>query len=206
METALESAPTLHTFEGVGSTGHRRATAREWRRFMSPKVSDIFSVPSMKIASVKEEDHDEDIKRILKDVEQLGTAQMSWKERKEWEESKMIAAGGKPPKSHKMPIAMGLAIKKKRQRKEEEQQIPGTKKKLEAKKKPRSEDRGLRLSEGKFKGGILYVKPSSEKPREEDFRGGKVHDRLFNETAGLSKKPGKSRKKDKGKKGKKRRR
>lgn len=83
------------------------------------------------------------------------------------------------------------------------------KKTPEARKKPRTEDRGLRASEGKFKGGVLYVKPASQKPKEDDFRGGRISDRLFNEggtkCSGKPRKKGKE-KKGKGKKGKKRRR
>lgn len=86
-------------------------------------MSDVFRDPSKVVVTGKEEEEEAELKSILKDVEQLGelslyaqvtrllanlegtwslnvffmsgASQMSWKERKNWEERKLIAAGGK---------------------------------------------------------------------------------------------------------------
>lgn len=62
-----------------------------------------------------------------------------------------------------------------------------------------NEDKGLRPSEGKFKGGVLYVqKPEAKAVRGEKHGRDRALDRVFNE--GGSKRTGKG-KKGKGKKG-----
>ncbi|KAI5054441.1 hypothetical protein GOP47_0030660, partial [Adiantum capillus-veneris] len=88
----------------------------------SPRVSNTLSnVSSQRSVSMDNEEklQKEEFDKIFKEVEQLGTSQMSWKKRKEIETQKMIALGSKPKKGQKMPIAVGRNIKRKRDRLEE---------------------------------------------------------------------------------------
>ncbi|KAH6557579.1 hypothetical protein KP509_1Z106300 [Ceratopteris richardii] len=105
---------------------------------------------------------------------------MSWKKRKEIEVQKRVALGAKPEKGHRMPISMGLSIKRKRERLEEQKLQEDfalgriTKKWKKDTEKQTASDRGLKTSEGLFRGGVLYVKPLPQK-REEKFQPSRGH-------------------------------
>lgn len=149
----------------------------------------------------------QEFRQILEEVQKLGTSQLSWKERKELESKKLVALGSKPAKSFKMPISMGLAIKRKREKLDTERMeqdilagfLPAKRKKKTPLRES-NDDKGLRLSEGKFRGGVLYVQKPEAKAAGSGKRGrDRLLDKVFDEGGG-SKKAGKS-KKGKGKKG-----
>eukprot|EP00250_Pteridium_aquilinum_P021590 c25169_g1_i1 orf=589-1185(-) len=158
------------------STRSHKANAKEWRLFMSPRVSNTLSnmaaQQSVSMDNV-ERLHKKEFDKIFKEVEQLGTSQMSWKKRKTIEMQKMIELGAKPEKGHRMPIEMGRNINRKRERLEElrlqEELALGrlsAKREKKSIEKPNASSRGLKASEGVFKGGVLYVKPLVTKKEE----------------------------------------
>lgn len=163
----------------------RKANAKEWRLFMSPRVSDTLSqVATQRSSSMDNEErlHKQEFEKIFKEVEQLGTSQMSWKKRKAIETQKIIALGAKPKKGHKMPIAMGRNIKRKREKLEEQKLqedmalgLRSAKREKKMVEKPHATNLGLKASEGIFKGGVLYVKPLVTKKAEDEVREGKYH-------------------------------
>lgn len=143
---------------------------------MSPRVSNTLSnVTAQQSVSMDNEErlHKKEFDKIFKEVEQLGTSQMSWKKRKGIEMQKMIELGAKPEKGHRMPIDMGRNIKRKRERLEEQKlqeelalgRLSGKREKKSIE-KPSASSRGLKASEGVFKGGVLYVKPLATKNEE----------------------------------------
>ncbi|KAL2650290.1 hypothetical protein R1flu_018418 [Riccia fluitans] len=149
-----------------------------------------------------------EFKQILREVEALGNSQLDWKGRKALEQKKAEALGAKPKKGWKTPIRLGLNIKRKREEaeaKKEEELLAGlrpNKSRKTAPQRERTEDRGLMASEGRFKGGVLYVKPLVKAPVETKRRGGdRSLDRVLE--SGNGKKGKKGRGKGKGKGGKK---
>eukprot|EP00249_Psilotum_nudum_P006283 c19609_g1_i1 orf=102-761(+) len=151
---------------GTSKERWHRATAKDWKLFMSPRVSDTLKQVTPRRLTNDGDVFQEQFRKIYKEVELLGTSQMSWKEKKALEEKKMVALGAKPEKGHKTPFIMGLNIKRKREKLEQQklQQdiFAGLYPCKRGKKicdKRTSEDRGIKASEGIFKGGVLYVKP-----------------------------------------------
>eukprot|EP01018_Ginkgo_biloba_P031674 Gb_23422 [translate_table: standard] len=144
----------------------------------------MFRKPCTRKFSEQMHSHEEEevFKTIFKEVEQLGTAQMTWKQRKVVEKQKVLALGGKAPKNIRMPIEMGKKIRKKRdhleQTRMQEEVVLGRPAKRANKTDDRhkTEDRGLKASEGIFKNGVLHVKPlvkNVEKCDESVYRIGK---------------------------------
>ncbi|BBM97716.1 hypothetical protein MPTK1_1g07820 [Marchantia polymorpha subsp. ruderalis] len=152
-----------------------------------------------------DEDERREFKKILKEVEELGTSQLEWKERKALEQKKLLTLGAKPKKSWKMPISMGLSVKRKREQAESdkvEELLAGLRPNKSRRKPPpprdSTEDKGLQASEGKFRGGVLYVKPLVKAPVETKRRGGdRSLDRVFSD--GKGRKGGGKKGKGKGK-------
>ncbi|WJX26041.1 hypothetical protein P8452_15020 [Trifolium repens] len=116
-------------------------------------------------------DDEMDIRKIMKDVENFSNSHMTWKERKKIEDRKVVSLGGKPLKNQRLPLSVARPMMKKQKQREEkmlqERMILGrfggklggsssSSKKPVGKHKP--EDRGLKLSEGRFRNGILDVK------------------------------------------------
>ncbi|KAF3433233.1 hypothetical protein FNV43_RR24335 [Rhamnella rubrinervis] len=109
-----------------------------------------------------------DMKTILKDIEHLSSSHMTWKERKEFENKKVVSLGGKPQKGQRLPLSVAKVQMKKRKEREEkmlkESMILGRfigkpnvgSKKFVGKRRP--EDNVLKASEGYFRNGILDVK------------------------------------------------
>uniref|UniRef100_A0A0D6QWM7 Uncharacterized protein n=1 Tax=Araucaria cunninghamii TaxID=56994 RepID=A0A0D6QWM7_ARACU len=174
----LKSDPqVVYDSSTVTRKSHSRASASEWRNFMSSNPSDIFKeTQSHRLPKQVHADEEKDIfNKIFKEVEELGVAQMPWKERKAVEKEKVLALGGKPSKNYRLPISEGKLIKKKRERVEQEkikneeiflgQAAKHTKK---GDKIRRPEDRGLMASEGIFKHGILHVKPQRNRDEKND--------------------------------------
>ncbi|GMY15990.1 methionine--tRNA ligase, cytoplasmic [Fagus crenata] len=134
-------------------------------------------------------DEEMDFKSILKDIELFSSSHMTWKERKEVENRKVVALGGKPPKKQRLPLSVARPMMKKQKEREqkmlEERLIlgrfggksGGSAKRSIGRRKP--EDRVLKTSEGHFRNGVLDVKhllhsaPSRESAappsRESDF-------------------------------------
>ncbi|XP_031114837.1 uncharacterized protein LOC116018926 [Ipomoea triloba] len=140
----------------------------------------------------KDEGQKLDFKSILKDLEFLGSAHMTWKERKDLENKKVVSLGGKPPKKQRLPLSVARVMMKKqkeRDQKELEESLilkrfgvnyGSSSRRVSQRRNP--EDRVLKSSEGHFRNGVLDVKhllkPSaSTSPDEKQFaphnKGGK---------------------------------
>ncbi|KAK2354399.1 axoneme-associated protein MST101(2) protein [Trifolium repens] len=120
---------------------------------------------------INKQEDEMDIRKIMKDVENFSNSHMTWKERKKIEDRKVVSLGGKPLKNQRLPLSVARPMMKKQKQREEkmlqERMILGrfggkiggsssSSKKSTGKHKP--EDRGLKLSEGRFRNGILDVK------------------------------------------------
>ncbi|XP_009629745.1 uncharacterized protein [Nicotiana tomentosiformis] len=109
-----------------------------------------------------------DFKSILKEVEYLGSAHMTWKEKKELENKKIVSLGGKPQKKQRLPLSVARVMMKKQKEREEKIQeenlILGrfggnsgsSSRKAAGRRRP--EDRVLKSTEGHFRNGVLDVK------------------------------------------------
>ncbi|XP_011011635.1 PREDICTED: uncharacterized protein LOC105116125 [Populus euphratica] len=117
-----------------------------------------------------DKDQEWDIKKIMKDIEFFSASHMTWKERKELENHKVLSLGGKPPKKQRLPLSVArVQMKKQKEReqkmlemREQENMVlgrfgggSGARRTVE---KRKLEDRVLRSTEGHFKNGILDVK------------------------------------------------
>ncbi|GAB2246167.1 hypothetical protein Droror1_Dr00001660 [Drosera rotundifolia] len=108
---------------------------------------------------------DWDIKKIRKDIEFLGSPFMTWKERKDLENKKVVSLGGKPPKKQRLPLSVARAVMKNQKKRVEKVLIENpllarlggrnTKQTVDRRK---PEDSVLRSSEGNFRNGVLDVK------------------------------------------------
>ncbi|PQQ20976.1 phosphatidylinositol N-acetylglucosaminyltransferase subunit C [Prunus yedoensis var. nudiflora] len=109
-----------------------------------------------------------DMRKISKQIELLGSSHMTWKQRKELENRKVISLGGKPPKKQRLPLSIAKVVmknQKEREKKLLEQNMVlgrfggnfsgGSKRSME---KQRPENRVLKASEGRFRNGVLDVK------------------------------------------------
>ncbi|KAG2670980.1 hypothetical protein I3760_14G111900 [Carya illinoinensis] len=113
-------------------------------------------------------DEEMDFKKIMKDIELFSSSHMTWKERKEIENRKIVALGGKPPKKQRLPLSVARPMMKKQKEREEKMlqerlilakfggKHVGSAKGFVGRRKP--EDRVLKASEGHFRNGILDVK------------------------------------------------
>ncbi|KAB1227488.1 hypothetical protein CJ030_MR1G010276 [Morella rubra] len=98
----------------------------------------------------------------------LRLSNMTWKERKEVENRKVVDLGGKPPKKQRLPLSVARPMMKKQKEREqkmlEERLIlgkfggkhGGNAKRSVGRRKP--EERVLKASEGHFRNGVLDVK------------------------------------------------
>eukprot|EP00262_Sarcandra_glabra_P021522 TRINITY_DN9164_c0_g1_i1.p1 TRINITY_DN9164_c0_g1~~TRINITY_DN9164_c0_g1_i1.p1 ORF type:complete len:211 (-),score=43.71 TRINITY_DN9164_c0_g1_i1:208-840(-) len=143
------------------------ASAIERSNFMSSNLRDMYRKPKSaeSVDQLGYEDEELDIRKILKDVEYLGSSHMTWKERKELENRNVVRLGGKPPKKQRLPLSVAKVTMKKRQQREqkalEEDLVTGRYGKYannKAEKKRKAEDRVLKASEGIFRKGVLNVK------------------------------------------------
>ncbi|KAG6389062.1 hypothetical protein SASPL_150521 [Salvia splendens] len=107
-----------------------------------------------------------DIKSILKDIEFLGSSHMTWKQKKDLENKKVVSLGGKPPKKQRLPLSVAKVSMKNQKDREEKllQEVP--------ERKP-AEDRILKSMQGDFRKGVLNVghllKPSA--PEASNYKG-----------------------------------
>ncbi|KAJ9184296.1 hypothetical protein P3X46_004037 [Hevea brasiliensis] len=125
-------------------------------------------------------DRDWDFRKLMKDIEFLGASHMTWKERKELENRKVVSLGGKPPKKQRLPLSVAR-VQMKKQKEREEKMLQeniilgrfggklggGAKRSME---KRKQENGVLRSSEGYFRNGVLDVKhmlnPASSKDND----------------------------------------
>ncbi|KAJ8548208.1 hypothetical protein K7X08_030677 [Anisodus acutangulus] len=151
-----------------------------------------------------------DFKSILKEVEYLGSAHMTWREKKELENKKVVSLGGKPQKKQRLPLSVARVMMKKQKEREEKMQeenlILGrfggnnasSSRKAAGRRRP--EDRVLKSTEGHFRNGVLDVKellkPSSA-PKAASFDA----KQSFSSGKGKKKKGGKKNKGNKNKGG-----
>ncbi|KAM6599153.1 hypothetical protein CsatA_018762 [Cannabis sativa] len=115
--------------------------------------------------SKRDEGKDEriDLKNIMKDIELLGYSHMTWKEKKEFENRKVVSLGGKPSKQQRLPLS--VAKPKMKKQKEREQKMLQERlilgrfggKRSDVKRR-RPDDRVLKSSQGVFRKGVLDVK------------------------------------------------
>ncbi|KAL3515417.1 hypothetical protein ACH5RR_022319 [Cinchona calisaya] len=108
-----------------------------------------------------------DFKSIMKDIEFLGSSHVTWKEKKELENKKVVSLGGKPPKRQRLPLSVArVSMKKQKDREEkilQENLILGrfsSNHGRDAKRADRrkTENRVLKSTEGHFRNGVLDVK------------------------------------------------
>ncbi|KAL8156722.1 uncharacterized protein LOC141700122 [Apium graveolens] len=128
-----------------------------------------------------------DIRSIMKDIESfVSKKHMTWKERKELENKKVVSLGGKPVKKQRLPLSVALVQMKKQKEREQKtlqesailgrfgSRFNGENKRSVDKRKP--EDRVLKSTVGNFRNGILDVKhmlkPAPSASRGGEFRGG----------------------------------
>ncbi|KAF9593323.1 hypothetical protein IFM89_021492 [Coptis chinensis] len=147
-----------------------------------------------------------DIRKLLKDIELLGSSRMTWKEKKALENKKVVSLGGKPPKQHRIPLSVARVTMKKQKGKEQKLlqeemllgrsggRVASSSNKVVDKRK--TEDKVLRASEGYFSKGVLDVKHllQHDKIRDNESNTRKMG-------AGKKKKGGKKKGQTKGKKG-----
>lgn len=122
-----------------------------------------------------------DMKSIMKVIESLVPSHMTWRERKELENRKVVALGGKPPKKQRLPLSVArVTMKKQKERDQKTLQEnlilgrfgaklgSGTKKVGEKRKR---EDMVLKSTEGHFRNGVLDVKRLMKQsaPKERDI-------------------------------------
>lgn len=127
-----------------------------------------------------------DIKSILKDIEFLGSSHMTWKQKKDLENKKVVSLGGKPPKKQRLPLSVARVMMKKQKEREEklvqEAAVLGrfganssgsSSSKKAGRRRP--EDRILKSTEGNFRNGVLNVKhllkPSAPRITEDSGSG-----------------------------------
>ncbi|KAI0504724.1 hypothetical protein KFK09_015677 [Dendrobium nobile] len=142
------------------------ASHSEWRSFMSSKVADMYNKTMPRELLINSELEDElDMRKIFKDIERLGSSTLTWKERKMLENKNVVALGGKPTKSHRMPLSVAKPMMKNTKRREEkkmeEEKLLGvfTNRKSYSKvEKRQPEDKVLKATEGYFSKGVLNVK------------------------------------------------
>lgn len=109
-----------------------------------------------------------DFRSIMKEVQLLGSSDMTWKERKDLQNKKVVSLGGKAPKKQRLPLSVARPMMKNQKAREQkmlqeallighcgEQVVKSTKKPME---KRNPECRVLKSSGGRFKNGILDVK------------------------------------------------
>lgn len=150
-----------------------------------------------------------DIKSILKDIEFLGSSHMTWKEKKELENRKVVSLGGKPPKKQRLPLSVARVTMKKQKERDEKMlqessilgrfagKLGGGTKRVEKKRKP--EDKVLKSTVGNFRNGVLDVKDllrTGGAPKDSVGGGGSFSNLGFN--MGNKKKGGKKNKSKKG--------
>ncbi|KAJ4971757.1 hypothetical protein NE237_004856 [Protea cynaroides] len=109
-----------------------------------------------------------DFRKILKDVEYFGSLNMTWKERKQLENRRVVDLGGKPPKKQRIPLNIARCSMKKRKEREEKMLQEGMVLgrfggKLQSSttrvaEKRGAEDRVLKSTVGHFRKGVLNVK------------------------------------------------
>ncbi|KAI3408995.1 uncharacterized protein J3R85_019872 [Psidium guajava] len=111
-----------------------------------------------------------DIKAIMRDVEFVGSSHMTWKERKELENKKVVSLGGKAPKKQRLPLSVARPMMKNRKKRDEKmweenvilQRFGGRSSSWSSTGRPeerrKPEDRVLKSIDGHFKKGILDVK------------------------------------------------
>ncbi|KAK9907838.1 hypothetical protein M0R45_000209 [Rubus argutus] len=155
-----------------------------------------------------------DMREIAKRIELLGSSHMTWKERKELENRKVISLGGKPPKKQRLPLSVARVVMKKQKDREQKLlqentilgrfggKVGGGSKRSAEKRRP--EDWVLKATEGHFKNGVLDVKHLL-RPTPSRNRDAGAHVNFTGEKKGGGKNKGKKSGKNKGKKGGKKR-
>ncbi|KAK8938472.1 hypothetical protein KSP39_PZI011709 [Platanthera zijinensis] len=184
------------------------ASHKEWSSFMSSNVADMYNKTVAKETTRNSDDEDEemDMRKILKEIERLGSSCSTWKERKKLENKNVVALGGKPIKSHRMPLSVAKPmmknIKRREEKKMEEDKLLGifSKRKNNHNKAEnrRPEDRILKSTEGYFNKGVLNVKHLLDRrPEKSDDRGMSKTNGKRKKGKGKGRGKGKSRRKGK---------
>ncbi|XP_068658386.1 uncharacterized protein [Aristolochia californica] len=194
--------PTAGT--SVHEANYKRSAERQ--SFLSSSIKDMYQAPTRRepTSQLDPEDEELDMRKILKDIQGLGSSHMSWKERKKFENQNVVALGGKPPKKQRIPLNIARKMMKNEKRKEQKNLAEGLilerfgkhssrSNKLD---KRKAEDRVLKATEGHFRNGVLNVK----RLLQPSISSRENHDTPYDSKG----KKGKKGKKGNGKKGKKR--
>ncbi|WOK99979.1 hypothetical protein Cni_G08691 [Canna indica] len=166
------NVPTKVVFDPSNSRACKprsKSYASEKWNFMSGSLADMYRGPVSRESADQSDNEDEemDIRKILKDIEYLGASNMSWKEKKQLENQKVVGLGGKPPKKHCTPLSVAkpaMKNQKKREQKKKEEEVylsrfmKNSSKSNHKDRKLNQEDKVLRASEGHFRKGVLDVK------------------------------------------------
>ncbi|XP_057539912.1 uncharacterized protein LOC130817943 [Amaranthus tricolor] len=122
-----------------------------------------------------------DYRSIMKEVEHLGSTSMTWKEKKDLQNKKVVSLGGKAPKQQRRPLSVARLMMKNQKKREEKmlqhelligqcgENLLKRAKKPEEKRKPAGSI--LKSSEGRFRNGVLDVKhllKAAPLPRDDD--------------------------------------
>ncbi|EPS74548.1 hypothetical protein M569_00211, partial [Genlisea aurea] len=107
------------------------------------------------------------IRSILSEIDYLGSSHVTWKQKKEMENRRVVSLGGKPVKKQRLPLSVARVMMKKQKQREAKLSLQNAEiaryggfsssittcsKGVERKK-----ERILRSRDGKFKNGVLNV-------------------------------------------------
>nr|XP_043622569.1 uncharacterized protein LOC122594162 [Erigeron canadensis] len=130
----------------------------EKRKKEEPPTTDYMDMRSTKM----------ELKSIMKDIQYMGSSHMTWKDKKDMENRKVLSFGGKPPKKQRLPLSVAR-VPMKRQKEREQKMLQeniilghvGGKRGNRSKRASdtrRREDRVLMSNAGHFRNGVLDVK------------------------------------------------
>lgn len=192
---------------GARGGGDLLLARREKKLFLSSKVSKIRATPAgdrpqKRRRSAEEEEEetlDRELQAITREVLDLGATQFKRKKQKRaYEERKIISLGGQASKPDKVPYNILMGMKKKQKERElKRTELDKERGMFVAKKKKENKgsdlksylnqmrgnrrgdggagsgERGLKCSKGVFKDGVLYVKPPPGTTERQDANNNK---------------------------------
>ncbi|KAJ3032832.1 hypothetical protein HK097_005059, partial [Rhizophlyctis rosea] len=190
--SANAAGPTVVVFNDPSGRKESSGTAADWRSFMSDKVKNVAGErPKPKISrkeaeqDAEDDQHDRDLMDLLKTtklVEQYTADELVGRDRRKYNQQKVIELGGKAPKAAKAPLPMRIGFKmglerianKKLQEAKDmgmyhstlKTQIMGStalaaKQAEQTKRSKARKDKGIDFGFGSFKNGTLHVAKSA---------------------------------------------
>ncbi|KAH9683645.1 Axoneme-associated protein [Citrus sinensis] len=175
--TRADVAADDESFFGLGEMGEGESVGEEMRErdILVSKLQSNWASEAGKEKMHKNKqrrdmetkDEEMDFRKIMKDIEFLGSSHMSWKERKELENKRVVSLGGKASKKQRLPLSVArVPMKRQKEREQKMQEERGILGRFGAKfagpkratERRKPEDRVLKSSEGHFRNGVLDVK------------------------------------------------